>query len=149
MTFPPRLGSFSPTRPLPPMTSPSVPTPSVTAPSPKSHPFPTVSVAPGMINSSSVVIPTTVNFANMSSSAVQSPFPRSYSMAHPPDPAFVVGPGFPSVSAKLVSSVVAGELVDLTRLINDSSESDPPPPLFSLWDDRVVLRPTAERLLTM
>ena len=39
--------------------------------------------------------------------------------------------------------MVARELVDLARLIHDSSESDPSS--FSLGDDRIALRPTRRK----
>jgi hypothetical protein len=54
-----------------------------------------------------------------------------------------VGPGIPPVSGKLVSAVISGNFVDLTALVEEPTEREPPS--FSLLADQLVVRPAKKR----
>ncbi len=57
--------------------------------------------------------------------------------------AFVVGPGTPPVTPKLVAAIVSGEFIDFALLLED--HVDPDAPSFSLVADQLVIRPTKQR----
>ena len=58
-------------------------------------------------------------------------------------PSFVVGPTLPPVSAKVVSSIVSRQFVEMETFIRKSGENDTP--AFSLLDDKLVLQPAKKR----
>ena len=122
-----------------PAVPPSLPVTSAVQPSnsqlfwPASNPWQSSAIAPSGTNN---VFPSRPYSFSQSQPSGLIAFPGSGPSATAPLPAFVVGSGFPPVTAKTVSSIVNGEFIELGLLLEDSSSVDPP--LFSLMGDRLV-----------
>ena len=157
--FPPRFPPLA--QPRARLSFSPVPVASSTVPSyvPSDQPVPLVSL-PGAVDQS-ITSGTTVHdslhsslppFPSVSGIGVSSldpargSYPVAQGVSAPASsslPDFVVGPGFPPVSGKLVSAIVSGAFVELALLLEDPSDVEDPS--FSLWDDRLVLRPRRKR----